>query len=140
MPILEFDRQARPLGPGVLTIGSGPEAGWRVVDHDLVPIHALVTLERDGRAQLARARDDVAILVNGEAMATPLRLIKPGDVITLGDARFFMRAARRQDDATEAAYLRDMSRGRAWRSNSRMGMGMRGRWDGKASGSPCAVT
>jgi hypothetical protein len=123
MPILEFDRQARPLGPGVLTIGSGPEAGWRVIDHDLAPIHALVTLERDGRAQLARARDDVAILVNGEAMATPLRLIKPGDIITLGDARFFMRAAHRQDGATEAAYLRDMSRGRAWRIEDRLDIG-----------------
>ena len=123
MPILEFDRQARPLGPGVLTIGSGPEAGWRVVDHDLAPIHALVTLERDGRAQLARARDDVAILVNGEAMTTPLRLIKAGDTITLGDAKFFMRAAKRQDDATETAFLRDMSRGRAWRIEDRLDIG-----------------
>ena len=123
MPILEFDRQARPLGPGVLTIGSGPEAGWRVVDHDLAPIHALVTLERDGRAQLARARDDVAILVNGEAMTTPLRLIKAGDTITLGNARFNMRAANRQDGATEAAYLRDMSRGRAWRIEDRLDIG-----------------
>lgn len=123
MPILEFDRQARPLGPGVLTIGSGPEAGWRVVDHDLAPIHALVTLERDGRAQIARARNDVAILVNGEAMTTPLRLIKAGDVVTLGAAKFFMRAARRQEDATEAAYLRDMSRGRAWRIEDRLDIG-----------------
>lgn len=123
MPILEFDRQARPLGPGVLTIGSGPEAGWRVVDHDLAPIHALVTLERDGRAQIARARDDVAILVNGEAMTTPLRLIRAGDVVTLGHAKFFMRAARRQDDASEAAYLRDMSRGRAWRIEDRLDIG-----------------
>ena len=123
MPILEFDRQARPLGPGVLTIGSGPEAGWRVLDHDLAPIHALVTLERDGRAQIARARDDVAILVNGEAMGTPLRLIKAGDIITLGAAKFFMRAAHRQDGATEASYLRDMSRGRAWSIEDRLDIG-----------------
>src|SRR5215217_539255 len=115
MPILEFDRQARPLGPGVLTIGSGPEAGWRVLDHDLAPIHALLTLERDGRAQLARPRDDVRILVNGEAMAEPIRVIKAGDAITLGDAVFRMRAARQQEGASDTAYLRDMSRGRAWR-------------------------
>ena len=123
MPILEFDRQARPLGPGVLTIGSGPEAGWRVVDHDLAPIHALVTLERDGRAQIARPRDDVRILVNGVAMAESLRVIRAGDAITLGDATFHMRAGRHQEDATEAAYLRDMSRGRAWRIVDRLEIG-----------------
>jgi predicted component of type VI protein secretion system len=123
MPILEFDRQARPLGPGVLTIGSGPEAGWRVLEHDLAPIHALVTLERDGRAHLARPRDDVRILVNGVAMADPVRVIKAGDAITLGDATFHMRAARRQDDASEASYLRDMSRGRAWRIVDRLEVG-----------------
>lgn len=123
MPILEFERQARPLGPGVLTIGSGPEAGWRVVDHDLAPIHALVTLERDGRAQIARPRDDVRILVNGVAMAESLRVIRAGDAITLGDATFHMRAGRHQEDATEAAYLRDMSRGRAWRIVDRLEIG-----------------
>ena len=123
MPILEYDRQARPLGPGVLTIGSGPEAGWRVVDHDLAPVHALVTLERDGRAQLARPRDDVRIFVNGEAMAEPIRLIKVGDAITLGRATFHMRAGRRQDEATDKAYLRDMSRGRAWQIGERLEIG-----------------
>src|SRR5207253_2824816 len=123
MPILEFERQARPLGPGVLTIGSGPEAGWRVLDHDLAPIHALVTLERDGRAQIARPRDDVRILVNGVAMTETLRAIKAGDAITLGHATFHMRAGRHQDDATEAAFLRDMSRGRAWRVVDRLEIG-----------------
>src|SRR5688572_21059438 len=100
MPILEYDRQARPLGPGVLTIGSAPEAGWRVTDHDLAPIHALVTLERDGHAHVARPRDDVRILVNGVPMAESSRVITPGDVITLGDATFHMRNAKQQDDAS----------------------------------------
>jgi hypothetical protein len=123
MPILEFDRQARPLGPGVLTIGSGPEAGWRVIDHDLAPIHALVTLERDGRAHLARPRDDIRILINGVPMAEPLLVIRPGDTITLGIATFHMKAAHRQDGASEASYLRDMSRGRAWRIVDRLEIG-----------------
>ena len=123
MPILEYDRQARPLGPGVLTIGSGPEAGWRVVDCELLPIHAMVTLGRDGRPQLARPRDDVRILVNGHAMAEPTRTLQPGDAITLGDATFHVRATRRQDGVTEAAYLRDMSKGRAWVVGERLEVG-----------------
>jgi predicted component of type VI protein secretion system len=123
MPILEHDRQARPLGPGVLTIGSAPEAGWRVTDHDLAPIHALVTLERDGRAHVARPRDDVRILVNGVAMAESSRVIRPGDVLTLGDATFHMRNAKQQDDASNKAYLRDMSRGRAWQVADRLEIG-----------------
>lgn len=123
MPILEYDRQARPLGPGVLTIGSGPEAGWRVLDHELAPIHAMVTLGRDGRPQVARPRDDVRILVNGQAMAEPTRTLVPGDELTLGDATFHLRAAKRQDGVSEAAYLRDMSKGRAWVVGDRLEVG-----------------
>lgn len=123
MPILEYDRHTRPLGPGVLTIGSAPEAGWRVIGHDLAPIHALVTLERDGRAQLARPREDVRILVNGVTMVEPSRFIQAGDAITLGDVTFRMRPSHRQEGATEAAYVRDMSRGRAWRIVDRLDVG-----------------
>ena len=123
MPLLEFDRQARPLGPGVLTIGSGPEAGWRVVDHALAPIHAMVTLGRDGRPHLARPRDGIRILVNGAPMDDASRVLQPGDSVTLGEATFHVRATRRHDGVTEAAYLRDMSKGRAWVVGDRLEVG-----------------
>lgn len=123
MPLLEFDRQTRPLGPGVLTIGSGPEAGWRVVDYALAPIHAMVTLGRDGRPHLARPRDGIRILVNGVPMEDASRVLQPGDSVTLGEATFHLRAARRHDGVTEAAYLRDMSKGRAWVVGDRLEVG-----------------
>jgi hypothetical protein len=123
MPFLEHDRLARPLGPGVLTIGSAPEAGWRVTGYALAPVHALVTVERDGRAQVARPREDVRILVNGEAMDEPIRVIQVGDVITLGDATFHLRAGRHSAEEPEASFLRDMSRGRAWRIEDRLEVG-----------------
>lgn len=123
MPFLEYDRLARPLGPGVLTIGSAPEAGWRVTGQELAPVHALVTIERDGRAQLARPREDVRILVNGEVMAEPTRVLAVGDVITLGEASFHLRAGRHSAATPEASFLRDMSRGRAWRVDDRLDVG-----------------
>ena len=53
MPYLEYDHQTRALGPGVLSIGSGTEASWRIIGRDLMPLHAIVTLLRDGQVMLA---------------------------------------------------------------------------------------
>ena len=50
MPYLEYDHQTRALGPGVLSIGSGTESSWRIVGRDLMPLHAIITLLRDGHA------------------------------------------------------------------------------------------
>lgn len=123
MPYLEYDRLARPLGPGVLTIGSAPEAGWRVTGQQLAPVHALVTVERDGRAQVERPREDVRILVNGVAMEESIQVIRAGDAITLGEATFHLRAGRHSAEAPEVSFLRDMSRGRAWRVVDRLEVG-----------------
>src|SRR5689334_16037667 len=87
MPHLEFGQTSRPLGPGVLTIGSAPEAGWRILDYDLAPIHAMITLERDGHAHLSRPSLRARILVNGEEMLDPTCQLAFDDVVTLGRAR-----------------------------------------------------
>ena len=123
MPVLEFDRQRRPLGPGVLTIGSAPEAGWRIMEHDLAPIHALVTMERDGHPHLVRPAGSVRILVNDEEIFDASSPLAIGDRITLGNATLLLAdASRRTGDAT-GAYLRDLSRGRAYRIVDRLEIG-----------------
>src|ERR1700735_4462328 len=44
MAYVEFEGDVRPLGPGVLTIGSAPEAGWRILGRGLDPVHLLVSV------------------------------------------------------------------------------------------------
>jgi predicted component of type VI protein secretion system len=124
MPVLEFDRQRRPLGPGVLTIGSAPEAGWRITEHDLAPIHALVTMERDGHPRLVRPAGSVRILVNDEEVFDASSPLAIGDRITLGNATLLLaEASKRTTGDAGGAYLRDLSRGRAYRVVDRLEIG-----------------
>lgn len=123
MPHLEFDRQKRPLGPGVLTIGSAPEAGWRIIDHDLAPIHAMITMERDGHAHLSRATGIAPIYVNGQELLESERTLEAGDAIRLGEATLVLGGAERQDGVRFPAYVRDLSRGRAYRIDDRVEIG-----------------
>lgn len=123
MPILQYDRQARTLGPGVLTIGSAPEAGWRIQDQELAPVHALVTLERDGHARLTRPNALARILVNGEELWDASRPLAIGDEIMLGDARFTLVNQATHKAGSDVAYLRDLSRGRAWKLGQKLSIG-----------------
>ena len=75
------------MGPGVLTIGGGREAAWRIEAKGLLARHALVTLERDGRVTIAGANPDAPIYVNGDRLTTP-RALEPGDVFVIGEASF----------------------------------------------------
>ena len=114
MPYLEFQDQRRALGPGVLTIGSGTEAGWRIVDHDLAPLHALITLEREGHALLVAGDPDAPVLLNGDELENARAVLSYGDRIRLGRAEFtYVQTARKA--SPEERYLRDTRRGRVFR-------------------------
>ncbi|GAC1481906.1 MAG: hypothetical protein NVS1B4_26880 [Gemmatimonadaceae bacterium] len=109
MPYLAFESNKRALGPGVLTIGSGTEAAWRVQDRDLAPLHAIVTLERDGRLSVESI--GAPIVVNGSEMQDPRTLLSYGDTMRLGGAEFrFIKTV--VDRTAEAGYLYDTRRGR----------------------------
>jgi predicted component of type VI protein secretion system len=113
MAYLEFDGQTRVLGPGVLIIGSGRESGWRIEDRRLDRIHALVSLERDGRVVLNRGNDSAWVDLNGFPIDTASVEVKPGDEVRLGDAVFRLKAGiPHAPTEVRGAYLRDVRRER----------------------------
>lgn len=113
MPYLEFEGQSRPLGPGVLTIGSGTEAIWRLLGRELLPIHAVFTMERDGGALLTKGAPHAAIWINDVELEDRLAYLRYGDRIRLGYAEFRYRqfASAEHPDA----YLHDTRRGRLYK-------------------------
>ena len=113
MPYLEFEHQSKPLGPGVLTIGSGSEAAWRIHDRDLAPLHALVTLEKGGYALVAAGGPEARIFVNGVEVTDGRSVVRYGDRLRLGRAEFrFMQLA--SGTSGQDGYLREMRRGRSY--------------------------
>jgi predicted component of type VI protein secretion system len=114
VPYLEFQNDHRHLGPGVLTIGSGREAVWRIPNHDLAPVHAIVTLERDGRARIAPRSSQTPLFVNGGELAWGSTCLAFGDSVRMGSATLQYRQFTGEYRATEA-YLRDSRRGRLFR-------------------------
>ena len=114
MPYLEFEHQLRPVGPGIVTIGSAPEAGWRILGRDLAPIHLLITPQADGRALLMRGATTAPVMINGTALAEDRRSLAFGDTIRIGSAEFVYRQTARQEPTGEA-YLRDMRRARVFK-------------------------
>ena len=114
MPYLEFQNDTRTLGPGVLTIGSGTEAAWRIRDHDLLPVHAIVAPASGGDALISRARSDAAVAVNGVEIKAGEHRIRFNDVIQLNSARLTYRQVA-HEGASDIGFLRDVRRNRAYK-------------------------
>lgn len=116
MPYLEYGQQTRSLGPGVLTIGSGTEAGWRILDHDLLPVHVIIAPERNGRVLVVRGAPGAAVSVNGEELEETRRELHYGDVLRLGTGAE-LRYRQTLAGATGAVdgFLHDTRRGRVYR-------------------------
>ena len=114
MPYLEFDNDTRTLGPGVLTIGSGTEAAWRIRDHDLLPVHAIVAPASRGDALISRARADAFVSVNGVEITSGEHRIKFNDVIQLNSARVIYRQVA-HEGSRDVGFLRDVRRDRSYK-------------------------
>ena len=114
MPYLEFEHQTKPLGPGVLTIGSGSEAAWRIPGRELAPLHAIITLEKGGYALVAAANPQASIHVNGVEVTDGRGIVRYGDALRLGKAEFRFRQLA-NGNAGQAGYLREMRRGRSYK-------------------------
>lgn len=114
MAFLLHGDQRRALGPGVLSIGSGVEAGWRFRVPELARLHALVTQDTGGHAALMRASPEVEVRLNGEAIGRDARRLASGDVITVGGLDFRYEADAPPADAAvpAAGHLRDARRDR----------------------------
>ncbi len=123
MAYVEFEGDVRPLGPGVLTIGSAPEAGWRILGRGLEPVHLLLSVETGGRALLIRGAPRSAMRVNGVELTVPRALLAFGDRVQAGTAELRYRRMPSGPDTSPDAYLRDTRRGRVYRLHDRNSIG-----------------
>jgi len=114
LPYLEFQNDTRTLGPGVLTIGSGTEAAWRIRDHDLLPVHAIVAPASGGDALISRARSDASVSVNGVEIKAGEHRVRFNDVIQLNSARLVYRQVS-HEGTPDVGFLRDVRRNRAYK-------------------------
>lgn len=115
MPYLEYDHQTRSLGPGVLSIGSGTESSWRIIGRDLMPLHAIVTLLRDGKAHVEPGSSASALIVNGHELPEGRGTLSFGDVLQIGTARFnYRQFATDESTSGRPGYLHDTRRGRVY--------------------------
>jgi predicted component of type VI protein secretion system len=115
MTYLAFGPTVRQLGPGVLTIGSAPEAGWRVLGHGLEPRHAIVSQETGwgGRALIERGSPSAVIVVNGAEVSGGRATLEFDDVVRLGTAEFTYRRTG-LGAAKGGPYLKDRRRNRLY--------------------------
>lgn len=123
MPVIQFGEQFRALGPGVLTIGSAPEAGWRIHEHDLEPLHLVLVPERGGRTLLSAGSERARVLVNGAPLESGSRDLAIGDVIEAGSASLTFRHHPGAADLTAPAFLRDMRHGRLYKLTATTAIG-----------------
>lgn len=114
MPYLEFEHQSKPLGPGVLTIGSGSEAAWRIQGRDLAGLHAIVTMEKGGYALFASGTAEASIFVNDAEASGGRAVVRYGDTVRLGRAIFRFKQLATGNDG-RGGYLREKRRGRSYR-------------------------
>jgi predicted component of type VI protein secretion system len=115
MTYLVFGPTVRQLGPGVLIIGSAPEAGWRVLGQGLEPRHAIVSQETGwgGRALIERGSPNAMIIVNGAEVSSGSATLEFDDVVRLGTAEFTYR--RTGSGAGKGGpYLKDRRRNRLY--------------------------
>ncbi len=123
MGYVEFEGDVRPLGPGVLTIGSAPGAGWRILGHGLEPVHLLLSVETGGRALLIRGAPGSVMRVNGVELTVPRALLSFGDRVQAGTAELRYRRMPSGPETSPDAYLRDTRRGRLYRLHDRNTIG-----------------
>ena len=124
MPYIEIDGQTRSVGPGVLTIGSGTEAGWRILDRGLSPVHLIIVPEQNGRYHALRGGGDAHVLVNGGEIDAAGHILTDGDRVQLADDLVvaYSEVSRRARESKEA-FLRDTRRGRVYRVSGRSEIG-----------------
>ena len=116
MAHLIFGDQTRPLGLGVLSIGSGVEATWRIREPDLLRLHALVMGDTTyGVPTISRATADAEIFVNGQLLTGDPHRLQVGDVIVMGVHEFrYASDAPPPVNGTGTGWLRDARRDRVY--------------------------
>jgi predicted component of type VI protein secretion system len=120
MPFLEHGSNSIEVTPGELLVGSGAQATWRVLNSDLAARHFTVRLDKDGTALVRPYSPSTIVVVNGVPAAQHGTIVRPGDVIAAGLARFaFLERLDsprppRPDAGERGAYLIDERERRAF--------------------------
>jgi hypothetical protein len=85
------------------------------VGRDLLPLHAIITLQRDGRAHVEPGTAAATIVVNGTEIPDGRSFLSFGDVLQIGTARFTYRQfATDENTGQRPGYLHDTRRGRVY--------------------------
>ena len=87
MAWLATEGAAHQLADGDTIVGSGPNAAWRLVSHDLAPKHFVITIDGT-RATVRAATVEAVVAVNGRQAGTGPMELRDGDKIDAGVARF----------------------------------------------------
>jgi hypothetical protein len=83
----ELDNNPRELGAETI-VGSGSQAAWRVQGLDLAARHFTVRMNGDGQAHVHPVSAQSVVILNGDQVPTGGSVVKHGDVISAGSARF----------------------------------------------------
>ena len=87
MPWIAFGMMTRELRDGTTVIGSATDADWRVTTADLAPRHFVLAIRGSSVAVRPSTTENV-VVVNGEQLHEPERMLRDGDVIAAGSGRF----------------------------------------------------
>ena len=93
MPWLTTEGASHQIADGETIVGSGPNAGWRLVSRDLAARHFVVT-RSGGTVTIRPCGVDAIIAINGSQSASGPVDLRDGDTIDAGGARFLFSAER----------------------------------------------
>lgn len=93
MPWLTTEGASHQIADGETVVGSGSNAGWRLVSRDLAPRHFVVERQA-GKVTIRPCGIDSIIAVNGVQSASSAVELRDGDTIDAGGARFVFSAER----------------------------------------------
>ena len=87
MSWLATEGSAHQIGDGDTIVGSGPNAAWRLVAHDLAPKHFVLSKEGD-RVSVRAESVETVVAVNGRQIGISPVVLQTGDVVDAGVVRF----------------------------------------------------
>jgi pSer/pThr/pTyr-binding forkhead associated (FHA) protein len=93
MPWLSTEGASHQIAEGVTVVGSGSETTWRLASHDLAARH--FRLVREGsRITLSPCGVDSVVAINGKQSGSQGIVLRVGDVVDAGRARFLFTVER----------------------------------------------
>jgi predicted component of type VI protein secretion system len=93
MAWLSTEGAARQVEDGDMIVGSGPNAGWRLLAYDLAPKHFVIS-RKNGKTFICAATVESVVAVNGRQIGTSPIELNTGDMIDAGSTRFAFAGER----------------------------------------------